>query len=344
MRALQSAATKHGVPWIIALVVLYLFPVVVTDPYLRHLAVLGLLFAVAASNWDLTLGYAGLFNFAHITSFGLGAYTSGVLSVKFGVSPWLGILAGACVAVLVSALVSVPAIRLRGIYVALLTFAFSQLASALIVSQTALTGGLAGLTGVPSLTLGALNFRDNIVAYLYLCGVLLLTSTLFLRWLVTSDFGLSLVALRDFEEYAVSRGVPLGRQRFLAFLYSAIFTGAAGAIYAHYLLVVSPEDLGFSLNTLFLSMVLIGGVATTYGAILAGILLTFVSELMAPLGPVRFMVVSVLIVLTMRFLPQGIWGLARLRLGRADASTPIAGPGPRPEPQAVSAEDRARLA
>jgi branched-chain amino acid transport system permease protein len=90
-------------------------------------------------------------------------------------------------------------------------------------------------------------------------------------------------------------------------------------------------------------MVLIGGVATTYGAILAGILLTFVSELMAPLGPVRFMLVSVLIVLTMRFLPQGIWGLAQLRLGRAGVFTPMAGPEPRSKPANVSAGDRARL-
>lgn len=342
MKARWPRAVRPWLPWILAVVGLYLFPIIVTDPFLRHLAVLSLLFAVAASNWDLTLGYGGVFNFAHITSFGLAAYTSGVLSVRFGVSPWIGILAGVCVAVLVSAVVSIPAIRLRGIYVALITFAFTQLASALIISQTSLTGGLAGLTGVPSLTLGNISFRDNIVTYLYLSGALLVASTLFLRWLVTSDFGLGLVALRDFEEYAVSRGVPLARQRFLAFLYSAIFTGAAGAIYVHYLLVVSPEVLGFSLNTLFLSMVLIGGAGTTYGAILAGILLTFVSELMAPLGPIRFMLVSVLIILTMRFLPQGIWGLARLR--RASSSTPLAGPGLRPEAAAVPSDKGARLA
>jgi branched-chain amino acid transport system permease protein len=295
--------------WIAGIAVFLAIPRVVDDQYLLHLAVSGMLFAIVASNWDLTLGYAGVFNFAHIAFFGLGAYTSGILAVRLGISPWLGIFAGAIVAVIVAAIVSIPAIRLRGIYVALLTFAFTQLASAVIVSQTNITGGLAGLVGVPGLSLGDFQFRQNIGAYFYLVGLLLLASTLFLRHVVKSDFGLSLVALRDFEEYAVSRGVPLARQRFLAFLFSAIFTGAAGAVYVHYLLVASPDVFGFSLTTLFLSMILVGGAATIYGPVLTGVLLTYVSELMAPLGPIRFMILAVLIIVTMLFMPQGIWGV-----------------------------------
>jgi branched-chain amino acid transport system permease protein len=308
-RPVKPAGWGQIALWLVGIVVVLAIPQIVADTYLLHLAVLGMLFAIVASSWDLTLGYAGVFNFAHIAFFGLGAYTSGILSVRLGISPWLGIMAGAIVAIVVAAIVSVPAIRLRGIYVALLTSAFTQLASALIVSQTSITGGLAGLVGVPGLSLGGIEFRQNISAYFYLVGAVLLASTLFLRRVVTSDFGLSLVALRDFEEYAVSRGVPLARQRFLAFLFSAVFTGAAGAIYVHYLTVASPEVFGFSLTTLFLSMILVGGAATIYGPVVAGILLTYVSELMAPLGPVRFMILALLIIVTMLFMPQGIWGV-----------------------------------
>jgi branched-chain amino acid transport system permease protein len=326
-----------------AVVVFLAVPQVMRDPYLLHLAVLAMIFAVVASNWDLTLGYAGVFNFAHVALFGLGAYTSGILSVRLGVSPWLGILAGAVVAVVVAAIVSIPAIRLRGIYVALLTFAFAQLASALIVSQTAITGGQAGLVGVPGLSIGDYQFREHPAAYFYLAGALLVLSTIFLRRVVTSDFGLSLVALRDFEEYAVSRGVPLARQRFLAFLYSAIFTGAAGAVYVHYLMVASPDFFGFSLTTLFLSMILVGGTATIFGPVVAGILLTYVSELMSPLGPVRFMLVAVLIVVTMWFVPQGIWGLVQRGVARGRGTPPS---GRQPEMvtgAARAAEEQVRL-
>jgi branched-chain amino acid transport system permease protein len=309
MKRVRDSISKFRLAvYIAGLIGFIIFPLV-ADEYIRHIAILGMLFAVIASNWDLTLGYAGLFNFAHGAFFGLGAYTSGILAVRLGLSPWIGILAGVGVAVIVSAVVSIPAIRLRGIYVALITFAFSQLSVLLIVSQHTITGGLQGLVGVPSLSIGDFRFRDSRVAYFYLAGVFLLLSTLFLRRLVNSDFGLSLVALRDFEEYAISRGVPLSRQRFLSFVYSSIFTGAAGAIFAHYLLIASPEFFGFSFNTLFLSMLLVGGTATIYGPIVAGIALTYLSELLASLGPIRFMVVSVLIILTMRFFPKGLWGL-----------------------------------
>lgn len=311
---LRSAGTIRALLLVAGLVAFLVFPMAVNE-YIRHLAILAMIYAIVASNWDLTLGYAGIFNFAHIAFFGLGAYTSGILAVRFGLSPWLGILAGSLVALLVSVIVSIPAIRLRGIYVALLTFAFGQLAVLTIVSQHTITGGLQGLVGVPRLSLGSFQFGTSPVAYFYFVGGLLLLSTVTMRWLVNSDFGLSLVALRDFEEYAVSRGVPLARQRFLAFLYSSIFTGAAGAVFAHYLMVASPEFFGFSFATLFLSMILIGGTASIYGPIVAGIVLTFVSELMAPLGPIRFMVVAALIILTMRFFPQGIWGFVESRFG-----------------------------
>ena len=311
----------HRIALAIAGVVVFLaIPFVITDKLLIHLAILGMLFAVVASNWDLTLGYAGVFNFAHLAFFGIGAYTSGILAVKAGISPWLGIPAAGVTAAIASVIVSIPAIRLRGIYVALLTFACSQLVLLLLLSQPLITGGQQGLTGVPQLQIGDYLFRKSAFAYFYLVGLLLLCSTVFLRRLVNSDFGLSLIALRDFEEYAVARGIPLARQRLLAFLFSSIFPGLAGAVYAHYLIVASPDIFGFSLTTLILSMVLVGGVATIYGPVFIGVVMTYVSELMASSawmsevfgisrGPVRFMFVAVLIVLTMRFFPGGVWGL-----------------------------------
>ncbi len=336
MRLLKKLHEHRIALAIIGIVVFLAIPFVVTNKLLIHLGILGMLYAIVASNWDLTLGYAGVFNFAHLAFFGIGAYTSGILAVKLGVSPWLGIPCGGLSAALASIIVSIPAIRLRGIYVALLTFACSQLVLLLLLSQPLITGGQQGLTGVPQLQIGDFRFRESSYAHFYLVGFLLLCSTIFLRRLVTSDFGLSLIALRDFEEYAVARGIPLARQRLLAFLLSSIFPGLAGAVYAHFLIVASPDIFGFSLVTLLLSMLLVGGVATIYGPVIVGVLMTYVSELMASSawmsdvfgisrGPVRFMFVAVLIVLTMRFFPQGVWGLikqfsARLRASRGAAT------------------------
>jgi branched-chain amino acid transport system permease protein len=294
---------------LVALAVFMVLPFLINSSYFLHIAILGMLYAVVASNWDLTLGYAGVFNFAHSAFFGVGAYTSGILAIRYGVSPWIGIIAGMFMAMVVSVVVSVPAIRLRGIYVALITFACSQLIVLLLLSQPALSGGQQGLPGLPGLSIGDFQFRQNPIAYYYLVGILLVGSTYTMIRLVRSDFGLSLIALRDFEAYAVSRGVPLARQRFLAFVISSIFTGLAGGIFAHYLIVASPEFFGFSFSTLFLSMILVGGSSTILGPVAMGVVMTFFSELMSTWGPARFMVLAVVIVATMRFLPKGVWGL-----------------------------------
>jgi branched-chain amino acid transport system permease protein len=281
-------------------------------PYPLHLLVLCLLFAVLASNWDLTLGYAGLFNFAQLAVFALGAYTSAILSITYGLPPWVGIPASAIVAVIASLLAFVPAIRLRGLYVSLTTFAFAQVVYWLVLSRSDLTGGAQGRTGIPGYTISGYDFRDDGgIGYAYVAIALFLTSTAFLRWIVRSDIGMSFVALRDNEDYAISRGVSVVRQHGLAFALSGVFTGITGAVYAHYIGAVAVDLFGFGYVAFLLSVVWLGGVGTIYGPIVGAVVLTIGSELFASYGPWRFIIVSVLTVVILRFLPDGIWGTGR---------------------------------
>ena len=288
-------------------------PQLFTGSVAQNLAVLSILYAVVASNWDLTLGYAGIFNFAHVAFFGIGSYVAAISTLQFGVPVWWDLGLAAVVVIAVSGVVSSLALRLRGIYVALVTFAVTQLCVALINSQKDITGGPVGLIGVPDLQLGGFAFGSDPRAYFYAAEFLLLASTTVLRWLVSSNFGLSLVALRDNESYAVSRGIPARRQRVLAMMISSIPTSLAGCIYAHYLIVASPDVFSFSLTTLLLTMVLVGGAGTIYGPIVAAIVLTVGTEKLSALGNLRYMIVAALIVLTLRFLPGGLWSLLRAR-------------------------------
>lgn len=310
----------------LALVAAALAPQVLTGSVAQNLAILSLLYAVVASNWDLTLGYAGIFNFAHVAFFGLGAYVAAVSTVQFGVPVWWDLVLGVGLVAIVGAVVAALALRLRGIYVALVTFALTQLCVALINSQKDLTGGPVGLVGIPDLQIGDFVFGNDPRSYFYAAEILLIASTLALRWLATSSFGLSLVALRDNEPYAISRGIPATRQRVLAIVASSVPTSLAGGLYAHYLIVASPDVFSFSLTTLLLSMVLVGGAATTYGPILAAVVLTVGTEQLASLGNTRYMIIAVLIVLVLRFLPGGVWSVWRRRLptfGRHAAPTPL---------------------
>ena len=143
------------------LAVLVLVPAFVTDSYTRHLFILAFVYAMIASNWDLSLGYTGLFNFGHLTFFAVGIYTAAIAAKTFGIDPWFAIPMGGVTAMLAALLVALPVARLKGIYVVLVTFGFSQLLLQLILSQSQITGGAGGMVRIPGLEIGDYRFiRD----------------------------------------------------------------------------------------------------------------------------------------------------------------------------------------
>lgn len=298
--------------WLIGVLLLagLLTPLFVEDVYLRHLFIISFVYGIVAASWDLTLGYAGIFNFAHVAFFGIGVYATGLTAKVLGIDPWIAMLVGGLVASAAAAIVALPVVRLQGVYVVLVTFAFSQLAMQLIISQSDVTGGTQGLVRVPTIWLPNYNFlHDYKLGYYYVAFALLVIAIACLRLLVLSDFGLSIRALRDNEDYAVSRGVPIGWQRLKALVASAFFTGVAGGFYVVYLRVASPEVFDFSTVSLVLSMVLVGGTSSIYGPVFAALFLTFISEGLANVGNLaegRFMLVAVAMIAVLLFFPKGL--------------------------------------
>lgn len=301
------------------LAVLAIVPLVVTESYTRHLFIIAFIYAIIASNWNLSLGHCGVFNFGHLTFFGVGVYTAAIAAKTFGVNPWIAIWLGGVTAALAAFLIATPVARLKGIYVVLVTFAFSQLAMQLVLSQSQITGGAEGMVRIPFMRIGDYSFvRDYKLGYYYVGLALLVLSTLFLLAVIHSPFGKSLKAVRDAEDYAESRGISVSAQRILVLVLSAVFTGVAGGFYAIYLRVASPEVFGFGTLALALSMVLIGGTGTTYGPIVAALALTFATESLAGirgLEEARFIIVAVAMILVLRLAPGGLLGLLnRLKL------------------------------
>lgn len=292
------------------IVVGLIVPFVVTDTYVRHLFIIAFIYAVVASSWDLSLGYAGIFNFGHVAFFGIGVYATGLTAKLLGLDPWLAMLFGGVAASAVAALIALPVVRLQGVYVVLVTFAFSQLALQVVISQSDVTGGTQGLIRVPTIELFGYNFlRDFKFGYYYVAFGMLVISVACLRWLARSDFGLSIMAMRDNEDYAASRGIPIALQRLKVLVFSAFFTGVAGGFFVIYLRVASPEVFSFATSSLILSMVLVGGTSTIYGPVIAALALTFVSEGLAnfeDLAEGRFIMVAVAMIIVLVFLPKGL--------------------------------------
>ena len=295
---------------LIGLAVLLAVPLVVTDSYTRHLFILAFVYAVLASNWDLSLGYTGLFNFGHLTFFACGVYTAAIASKTYGLDPWLSIPLGGVTAAAAALMVSLPVARLKGIYVVLVTFGFSQLLLQLILSQSQITGGAGGMVRLPGLEIGDYNFvRDFKFGYYYVALGILVVSTLYLLWLTASPFGKSLLAVRDNEDYARARGISIARQRVLALVASAVFPGIIGGFFAIYLRVAAPEVLSFGTMSLALSMVLIGGAGTITGPIIAALVVTFATEALAGIRGMeeaRFILVAIGMILILRFAPGGL--------------------------------------
>ena len=298
---------------ILLFTLLALVPLWVESSYIRHLFIIAFIYAVIASNWDLSLGYAGVFNFGHLTFFGIGVYTAAIATKALGVSPWLTIPLSGVTAECAALLMAAPVARLKGIYVVLVTFAVSQLVLQLVLSQSQITGGAEGMVRLPYLQIGDYKFiRDYKLGYYYMALSLLMSSTLFLVWLTKSPFGKSLRAVRDNEDYAQARGISISRQRVLALVMSAIFTGIIGGFYAIYLRVASPEVFSFGTMSLALSMVLIGGVGTIWGPVIAAIALTFATEAMAGIRGMeeaRFILVAIAMIAVLRLAPGGVAGL-----------------------------------
>lgn len=300
------------IPALLALAVLVVVPWVFDSNYARHLFILVFIFAVVAASWDLSLGFGGLMNFAHVALFAVGIYTYAILAKTLGINPWLAVLAAGPMAVLVAVIVALPVLRLDGIYVILVTIAFSQLLYQVVISQSWVTGGTSGMVTLPPLSIAGYRLNsDGRIGYYYLSLMLLVAACAFLHLTVRSKWGRAIQALRDAKYAAIARGVPEARTRALTLAASGLFTGLAGGLYGSYVRVASPDIFGLGTLTMVLSILLVGGVGTIWGPVAGTFVIILLSEAMADFGAWRNIAIAALIIAVMVFYPGGLWGMVQ---------------------------------
>jgi branched-chain amino acid transport system permease protein len=225
-------------------------------------------------SWNLVLGYAGILSFGQLAFFAVGAYTSAVLNVHLDVAPWLDTLAAIGAGGVAALLVGVAVLRLRGVYVALVTLAFHQLLQTMISSDySGLTGGPGGLLPIEPYVASRNLLIQSAVGYWVGLGAALLVAVAALM-IVRSPIGLALAAGRDAEHVARARGVRITRYRLVAFVFSGAAGGLGGGLYVHYNSTVSPQIFDFGILMMLLAMIIIGGWATVWGPIVGTIAIT----------------------------------------------------------------------
>jgi branched-chain amino acid transport system permease protein len=297
--------------------------------YVLYLVSLGLIYAIVALGLNLLFGYAGQFSLGHAGFFAIGAYTSAILTARAGVPFIVALPSAGLFTAAVGFLLGLPALRLTGLYLAIATLGFGLSIPQLILWLREWTGGSMGLHKLPfaAIPLGpfpAIVFRTD-QEYYYLALGVLIAMTILARNIVNSDTGRAFIAIRDSEIAARAMGVNLVRYKTTAFAVSAFYAGIAGSLYAHLLRGISPEDFTVFLSIDFVTMVVLGGLASVSGSLYGAFLLTLLHNLLTRLPIVSefknlyIVVLGLMLILTVSFFPRGIAGAlqdARQRFDR----------------------------
>lgn len=269
-----------------------------------------MIYVVVASEWDLIMGYAGVFIFSSVALFAIGAYSSAILAMRFGVSPWLAMPAAGAITAGVGALIGLPCLRLKGTYVALVTFGFHMMLIPLINSNLGRaigTGGAQGLIGIPPLSVGGYTFSAlELVPWFYVTWGISFACLFIIYKIIHSPWGLAFVALRDAEPVAKASGIDDYLHKVRLFAITSFFTGLIGGLYAHYSGVLSTLVFTLALFLMLMIMQVIGGMGQFPGTLLGGFIIIYASEGLRAVGVYRLAIFGAIVVAAVVGFPGGI--------------------------------------
>jgi branched-chain amino acid transport system permease protein len=254
---------------------------------------------------NLLLGYAGQISLGHAAFFGLGAYASGILTATYGVNPWLALGGGLVLSGAAAYFIGIPALKLRGYYLAMATLGFGIIVYIIFNQAQGLTGGPSGLHGIPSLSLAGFPLNTPRRLYLLIWVTVGLVLGLSAN-LVDSRSGRAIRALHDSEAAAQSLAVNTARLKLQVFIWSALYASLAGSFYAHTLNFIAPSSFTFMFSIKLVTMVVLGGMASIWGSLLGAAVLTVLPELLTVFHDFEVIIFGAILVVVMIFLPRGL--------------------------------------
>jgi len=287
------------------------------EAYLIHLAILVGIYIILSISLQLSMGFTGLFNFGHIAFYCTGAYVSALLALN-GFPFWIAIIAAGLISAVFGIVLAFPTNKLKGDYLALATLGFSFVIYAIALNWVELTRGPLGLPGIPKPELFGFIFSDNL-AFLALVVIIALVSYLVIKRVVTSPFGRVLESIRDDELASKTLAKKTFRVKCYSLAISAFFAGIAGSLYASYITFIDPSSFTLLQLIPILAIVIIGGLASLEGTIIAAIIIVLLPEPLrfigfpsSVVGPARQIIYALLLLIILLFRPKGIDGKIEL--------------------------------
>ncbi|MBX6370233.1 MAG: branched-chain amino acid ABC transporter permease [Rhodospirillales bacterium] len=284
--------------------VLLVLPLILPNRYFLDVAILVCFNAVVCVGLNLLIGYAGQISLGHAGFFGLGAYASAILSGTYSWPPLAAMLAGALAVALLALVVGRPILRLKGHYLAMATLGLGIIISIVLTTEDRITGGPDGMSVPPLDVLGwTLSGEEN--WYWLAAGLLLLVVVLALN-LIASPIGRAFRAIGSAELGAEVMGIRSARYKLMAFVISAVLAALAGSLAAHYAGFVTPGKVGFFHSIELVTMVVFGGMASTFGAVVGAAVLTVLPQLLTVFKEYEIIVFGLVLMGTMVFMPRGL--------------------------------------
>jgi branched-chain amino acid transport system permease protein len=327
--------------WLPVLVAAAAVPLVVRSEYVLNVAVLAGIYIILASSLNVTNGYTGLFSFGHAAFYGIGAYTAALLATRLAAPFWLTFPAAGLAAAAIGAAIAVPTLRLRGIFLALVTIGFQEITFLVTMNWMSLTRGPLGIPRIPPPAVHGISFRSN-VAYYYLILVLDVAVLFALTRVMTSRIGRTLVAIREDELAAQSCAVPVFRYKVLAFGLATFFAGLAGAFFAHHARFVSADSFRLDETFVILTMLIVGGMGSLVGPVIGAVALVIIPEAFRFFAEYRGVVYGLILIGVVLFRPQGVAGVPGIIQPRGAARAPAPPPGPEPALDVASTPESVR--
>ncbi len=288
----------------LAILLAVAFPFIAPDRSWLSVATLAMVWITLGQSWNLLLGYGGIWNFGQLALYAVGAYVAALLTIHLPISPWLTLLIGGAIAGAIALLLAIPILRLRGIYVSLLTFGFAEVVRLLIIAdQSGVTGGSYGVSGF-----NGFGFTGPGAARLEYWVVLAVAvlATIVVLCIVRSPLGNGMIAMRDNPALAAARGVGQKTYQMFIFSISGFMAGVAGALYAHVFKVASPTLMGLVPMTLVVTMLVVGGLGTVMGPIVGTLLISFVQMQLQDVPEIRLAALGVVLLLVILLMPRGL--------------------------------------
>ncbi|MDR3670075.1 MAG: ABC transporter permease [Holophaga sp.] len=284
-----------------------LLPLVVHDPYVLQVLTSAWISALFAVSLTLVAGTAGIISLGHAGLLAIGAYASGLLTLKAGFSFPAAFAAAGCITAAIGTLLVMPALRLKGHYIAIATLGIGEIVNQIILNADSLTQGTMGLAGIPPPRLFGRDLLSALDFYWLSLAVLIL-GALVVAAVMASPLGRTVRGLREDEVAAQALGVRPLRYRMVTFAISAFFAGLAGALTAHLYTYISYDTFGSNVSVLGLTMVLLGGLGNIWGAVLGAVTLSGLPELLRFTAQYRWLAYGLILLVVLRVRPQGVLG------------------------------------